>query len=95
MDCNDSNNSFHYFDLKDDTWGEVEIERMNCSATYPSMFNRIFDNQSIKKLSLDLSDCEEQNLFVDKLNISEIKPLNNESKHIQLISNPNLANSLY
>lgn len=86
MDYNDSFNSFHYFDLKDDTWGEIEIERINCSATYPTIFNRVFDNQSIKKLSLDLSDCEEQNLFGDKLNISEIKPLNNESKRAYVIT---------
>lgn len=79
MDCNESFNSFHYFDLKDESW-EFEIERTNCSATFPTILNRIFDNQSMKKLSIDLSDCEEQNLFGDKLNISEIKPLNNESK---------------
>lgn len=77
----DSINSFHYFDLnKEEMFEDIEMERINSSAMYPYMFNRIFDTQqSMKKNSLDLSDCEDH-IFVDKLNISEIKPLQNDCK---------------
>ena len=83
MDNNiDGINSFHYFDLKDDTTWDIEIDKHNSSALFAYHFNKVFDhNQSIKKHSLDLSDSEEQAaFFVDKLNISEIKPIHNECK---------------
>lgn len=80
MYYNDSLNSFHYFDcMKEESW-EVEIERANSSSIFPYHFNKIFDNQTAKKHSLDLSDLDEQNAFVDRLNISEIKPLQNDRK---------------
>lgn len=76
----DSFNSFHYID-KEDIFLEVELERHNSSAFFSFHFNKIFDN-SIKKTSLDLSDSDENLMLVDKLNISEIKPIsiNNECK---------------
>ncbi len=83
MDTNiESINSFHYFDLREDTTWDIEIDKHNSSALFAYQFNKIFDpNQSMKKHSLDLSDLEEQTAFVDKLNISEIKPIHNECKY--------------
>jgi hypothetical protein len=77
----DSINSFHYFDNnKEESW-EVELERANSSSMFPYQFNKVFDYQLAKKHSLDLSDIEEQYAFVDRLNISEIKPLQSDSKN--------------
>ncbi len=85
MDLNDYNNSFNCFDKENTIW-DIELDRHNSSALYSYQINNLFENtQMIKKNSLDLSDSDERMMFVDKLNISEIKPIhqNNECKLIK------------
>lgn len=78
--CGDSLNSFHYFDLNKEELFDIEMDKLNSSAVNINMFTKIFDSIPFnKKNSLDLSDCDDQ-IFVDKLNISEIKPLHNDCK---------------
>lgn len=82
---NDSINSFHYFDnnyIKEDSW-DIELEKLNCTSAFNFQFNKIFNNTTTKKNSIDLSEIEDQIAFVDRLNISDIKPLQNDSKKKQ------------
>lgn len=78
---NDSFNSFHYFDNNKEEIFEIEIEKANSSAIFPFIFNKVFDPVLNKRNTFDMSD-EEDHIFVDKLNISEIKPLYDGKKII-------------
>lgn len=77
---NDTLNSFHYFDATREDL--ADFDKFNNSAFNNHLFS-IFplSSNSMKKMSLDMSDSEDHNFLCDKLNISEIKPIDNNCKY--------------